>query len=158
MSPQLPSPAPWCHHLHALCASSPLSHPCPLPLWRSHCHPCGTPSPMLTPTPRCPSPHPCSTPDSQYLCPHPHNTPSPELLQGGGAEWTDSWTRGKSLLLRLLPSSLRFKKKKKQQQTQTYRQAEAAWRDGGRPPMVCLVPDTREVQVAEKVQVHHKAL
>lgn len=68
---------------------------------------------MLTPTPQCPSPHPCSTPDSQYLCPHPHNTPSPELLQGGGAEWTDSWTRGKSLLLRLLPSSLRFKKKKK---------------------------------------------
>lgn len=157
-APQPPPPAPWCPHAH--CASSPYTSWSPA-LWCPHSHPCGAPSPMMTPNLNVPLPtHGAPSPSLQcprlslFLSPAPQ-CPQSRAAPGWACRIDRQLDTGEIPASPFITKQPSFKKKK---QTQTYRQAEAARRGGGRPPMVCLVPDTREVQVAEKVQVHHKAL
>lgn len=152
-------PDPQCPYPHGV--SSPVPVPVPSPVVlpspslrypQPHSAPISIPMvpPALSLSPQCPRPHPCSAPS-------PAHSPRSEQSCTGQA---DSRARGGSLLLRLLPSSLRLKK-----QTQTDRQTDRQRRPGGaggcRPPIIRLVPDTREVQVAENFKFtlrHFKAM
>lgn len=150
-------------------------------------HPHGAPSSIVPPGPQCPHPSPSPSPwypepldvpvpipmvppSPSLWCPQPHyyGAPSPTVppdplappgLSSVAPGRTDSRARGGSLLLRLLPSSLRLKKTNTNRQTDRQRRPGRA--GGGRPPIIRLVPDTREVQVAENFKFtirHFKAM